>query len=148
MASVTPDLVRSVAHDFERAIRNSLKSAEDARPALTMHAVQELVQRLRAIDAEIGFGSDAHLGQELRNALRAELRPLWAGAPLWNRALAKPRGYAGDFEMLRSLYRNEPVGTDPLGRELDRLFLVSPLAETVRKRKDLLVKYLSQTVCD
>jgi SAM-dependent methyltransferase len=76
------------------------------------------------------------------------LQELCAIGPLWNRGLTKPRGYPGDFEMLHSIYRNLPIAVDPVGRELDRAFLESPLAKTVRGRKKLLVNYLRQVISD
>ena len=134
------------ARDFERAIDNSACSPEEGRANLTLVAVEQLVDRLKRIDSEIG--SDTELGRELRVAFRSELQKLCAMGPLWNRGLTKPRGYPGDFETLHSLYRNLPIAADPIGRELDRAFLESPLARTVRGRKKLLVTYLRQVVSD
>lgn len=52
------------------------------------------------------------------------------------RAREKPRGYAGDHEMLGAIYQNR-VTTDPLGSGFDHYFLRQAAPQAVRNRMDL-----------
>lgn len=52
---------------------------------------------------------------------------------LQNRARTKPRGYAGDFEMLRKICEHETC-SHPLGRAFDRFFQSQAAPEAVRNR--------------
>lgn len=52
------------------------------------------------------------------------------------RAREKPRGYAGDHEMLGAIYQNR-VTADPLGIAFDRYFLRQAAPQAVRNRMDL-----------
>ena len=52
------------------------------------------------------------------------------------RAREKPRGYAGDHEMLGAIYQNR-VTDDPLGVSFDQYFLRQAAPQAVRNRMDL-----------
>lgn len=52
------------------------------------------------------------------------------------RAREKPRGYAGDHEMLGAIYQRR-VTTDPLGISFDHYFLRQAAPQAVRNRMDL-----------
>ncbi|WP_254513442.1 class I SAM-dependent methyltransferase [Anatilimnocola floriformis] len=52
------------------------------------------------------------------------------------RAREKPRGYAGDHEMLGAIYQNR-VTADPLGGAFDQYFLRQAAPQAVRNRMDL-----------
>jgi hypothetical protein len=76
-------------------------------------------------------------------ANRVPSRTLWkvAGETLavgWlqNHARQKPRGYAGDFEMLEKIV-NRTLSTDPLGRAFDHFFQEQAAPEAVRSRTRL-----------
>ncbi len=68
---------------------------------------------------------------------------LWRIAEHWlargslqQRARAKPRGYAGDFEMLAQIV-TQHVCDDPLGRVFDRFFQAQAAPQAVRNRTTL-----------
>lgn len=74
---------------------------------------------------------------------RVPSRALWkvAGEVLsagWlqNHARQKPRGYAGDFEMLAKIV-DRKLSTDPLGRAFDHFFQEQAAPEAVRSRTQL-----------
>ena len=52
------------------------------------------------------------------------------------RAREKPRGYAGDHEMLGAIFQNRVTG-DPLGKSFDHFFLRQAAPQAVRNRMDL-----------
>jgi len=51
-----------------------------------------------------------------------------------NRAYSKPLGYAGDFEMMRTVYNRELRGSSLFGRCVERYFTEVPEAQAVRNR--------------
>jgi extracellular factor (EF) 3-hydroxypalmitic acid methyl ester biosynthesis protein len=60
---------------------------------------------------------------------------------LQNQARTKPRGYAGDFEMLAWIYENR-LCTDPLGRLFDRYFQAQAAPQAVRNRMKLIADWI------
>lgn len=62
--------------------------------------------------------------------------------PFTRRALEKPRGYAGDAELIDYLYgeKNLCLGTSPIGAEVSRYMSEQPSAFSVRQRRDWLAQ--------
>ena len=60
-------------------------------------------------------------------------------SPFAARCFHKPLGYAGDFEMMNMLYRNESLGDTLFGRSLSRVILDSDAGQAVRHRAHYLV---------
>lgn len=83
---------------------------------------------------------------ELRPEWRMELLPYSRGllqatfdqSPLMRRALTKPLGYPGDFEVMRYLYEREFEGETLFARALTLAIARTGSCEAVRARKDLL----------
>lgn len=61
------------------------------------------------------------------------------------RAREKPRGYAGDHEMLGAIYKNR-VTSDPLGVSFDRYFLRQAAPQAVRNRMNLIRSVVSNRI--
>src|SRR5215471_13316962 len=55
-------------------------------------------------------------------------------SPVAARCFHKPLGYAGDFEMMNMIYRNESLGDTLFGRSLSRVLLDSDAGQAVRHR--------------
>jgi len=60
---------------------------------------------------------------------------------LQNRARIKPRGYAGDYEMLARIYE-ERLCDDPLGRLFDRYFQEQAAPVAVRNRMQMMAEWM------
>lgn len=60
-------------------------------------------------------------------------------SPFAARCFHKPLGYAGDFEMMSMVYRNESLGDTLFGRSLSRVVLDSHAGQAVRHRAHYLV---------
>ncbi|MEX2174079.1 MAG: hypothetical protein WD872_06935 [Pirellulaceae bacterium] len=60
---------------------------------------------------------------------------------LQNQARIKPRGYAGDYEMLARIYENRRCD-DPLGRLLDRYFQEEAAPQAVRNRMQMMSEWI------
>jgi len=67
-------------------------------------------------------------------------------SPLAGRCYRKPLGYAGDFEMMNMLYRNESLGETLFGRALSRIVLDTDAAQAVRNRVHYLADKIRATV--
>ncbi|MBW1721882.1 MAG: cyclic nucleotide-binding domain-containing protein [Deltaproteobacteria bacterium] len=72
-----------------------------------------------------------------------EIFPYFMRSRFAERAYFKPRGYAGDFEMMERIYRNKPEGDGKLGVLVDDWCLQSAAARAVRGRRKLLCTLLS-----
>ncbi len=55
-------------------------------------------------------------------------------APFSNRGLNKPLGYAGDYEMMNMIYRNEPIGTSIFSKSLHKFMINMSGGKAVRNR--------------
>src|SRR6187401_3092589 len=64
---------------------------------------------------------------------------------LQNRARDKPRGYAGDYEMLSRIYE-QTICEDPLGRLFDRYFQRQAAPQAVRNRMQLMRQWILATL--
>lgn len=82
----------------------------------------------------------------------AATQMLWSIAGPWlqcgwlqMRAWTKPRGYAGDYELLAAIVQHR-LSDDPLGRLLDRYFQAQAAPQAVRNRMALASEWIRQTV--
>jgi SAM-dependent methyltransferase len=93
---------------------------------------------LRGLE-ELGlFGTDNQLpSSELWNAAGHLLSRGW----LQNRARSKPRGYAGDHELLARIYQQR-LCEDPLGQLFDRYFQEQAAPQAVRHRMAMMRDWL------
>lgn len=66
--------------------------------------------------------------------IREQVGPMIYGAPFANRAYFKPRGYAGDYEMMNHLYRDEGAGKSLFDQCLQRYFIDEPAGQAVKNR--------------
>lgn len=75
---------------------------------------------------------------------REQIGHLVYGAPFANRAFYKPRGYAGDYEMMNHLYRNELVGKTLFDQCMHKYFIDEPAGAAVKNRG----QYLNEKITD
>jgi Methyltransferase domain len=67
-------------------------------------------------------------------------------SPVAARCFHKPLGYAGDFEMMNMVYRNESLGDTLFGRSLSRVVLDSEAGQAVRHRAPYLAGKITAAV--
>ncbi len=84
-----------------------------------------------------------HLLSEGKNYVRQRLHPHLLRAPFVNRAYLKPRGYAGDYEMMNMLLKPEPMGNTVYEQVVHLLNVLPGIPESVRNRSDIMKDYLS-----
>ncbi len=113
--------------------------------------IEQLGQELAAcLDAHVGSletitagFSKAQHGQHgfyLRRQLWSDL----LSAPFVARTNLKPRGYAGDSEMMRMCYRNAYEGDSTFGAILHKYSISSVAAQAVRNRRGLIADLVRQ----
>lgn len=73
-----------------------------------------------------------------------ELFPYFMRSRFAERAYYKPKGYAGDFELIELIYRNKPNGDGKLGRLIDGWLLKQVPSQAVRNRRRLLSNLLDR----
>jgi hypothetical protein len=74
------------------------------------------------------------------------ITPILMGAPIWQRAYRKPRGYPGDFELMNFMYDDQALGDSVFDRVMHQLGREERLAATVRDRRDYLVRQIQEAV--
>lgn len=84
--------------------------------------------------------------QKFGNIFQREMLPYILLTEAGERCYSKPRGYAGDYHMIESIYQNNPRGSGRLGCVLDSCFLDLPVAQAVRNRRGLLVKEIKKVL--
>ena len=73
--------------------------------------------------------------------------PLLSRGWLQNRARTKPRGYAGDYELLTWIYKWR-ISDDPLGGLFDRFFQSQAAPQAVRNRMALMSDWIANLVAE
>ena len=107
----------------------------------------KLVQQICAIDAA-RRGADPDHDDAMRAFARRLLHSDIVSAPIMRRALEKPLGYPGDYEVMRYMYERQFEGSTLLSRALAHAFVHTPPARAVRARKDMIRVELQQLVRD
>jgi len=85
--------------------------------------------------------------KEVKARVRDEIRPWLDRSWIYNRALSKPRGYPGDYELLAVLYANVPKGRGLAGYVdlyLLNITLTSAIRERLRCAKSFLIEELGR----
>ncbi|MEK6774039.1 MAG: class I SAM-dependent methyltransferase [Bdellovibrionota bacterium] len=77
---------------------------------------------------------------------RQQIGTLVLGAPFANRAFYKPRGYAGDYEMMNHLYRGELIGRTLFDQCMHKYFIEEPSGRAVKNRCDYMFDKIIETV--
>ncbi len=73
-----------------------------------------------------------------------EIFPYFMRSRFGERSYYKPKGYAGDFNMMEMLYNNKPEGDGKIGVLVDDWLLQTPAAKAIRGRRVLLKKKLAE----
>src|SRR5215469_9528744 len=130
--------------DRLHGLRDALRSAEpasgeDSRHDGTSEALvapvlhNAVIPQLEVLGREIGFAAPATWRAASRY-FHDRFGALVDLSPVAARCFHKPLGYAGDFEMMNMIYRNESLGDTLFGRSLSRVLLDSQAGQAVRNR--------------
>jgi len=139
METATRSAVREAAGELLAALESCQQQLSSASPAEIDAACAAALDRCLARVKPLGlWGPDNRLpSSELWNRCGHFLARGW----LQNQARTKPRGYAGDYEMLARIYEQR-LTDDPLGRAFDRYFQNEAAPRAVRNRMRMMADWV------
>jgi extracellular factor (EF) 3-hydroxypalmitic acid methyl ester biosynthesis protein len=114
----------------QRIPADAAPECEELVAELTGH-INEMLEHCSALEGELK--SDAKLLKETQQRFREAIAPWFSKSWCMQRALTKPRGYPGDYELLTAIYNRQPKSLG-LGGYLDRYFLETTLGQAVPAR--------------
>ena len=133
-----PKFTRSLQHLQDQVSPEEEPSSDELTRQLTDRINESLAECAR-LESQL---SDAEpLLRAVQTAYREAIWPWFGQSWFMRRALEKPRGYPGDFEMLSAIYDAAPKSRG-LGGYLDRYFLATTLARAVRGRMRAVRQFL------
>ena len=125
--------IDSEAEDVKNIIRKSIIETEGRK------FMEFLDSKLEALEELVsGYTDDEH--QYHGFYFRKQLWSIIICSPFMLRTNVKPRGYAGDFEMMKMIYENEYKGYSTFGMILHKHSIEHPAAVAVRTRRKLIVQ--------
>ena len=136
------DLIQRVRQIAEKLLADlepiASRLSNVAEDQLYPAVAESLHHCLRNLEELHVWGPENRLpSSELWNAAAHLLERGW----LQNRARTKPRGYAGDYEMLARIYENRRCD-DPLGRLFDRYFQEEAAPRAVQNRMRMMADWI------
>jgi hypothetical protein len=134
--------VRQLTDDLARlqsTIDPAAEPHDDALLASLTTSLDTCLAACKALEAEIR--DDARLLKTTQDRFRAAIQPWFDLSWCMRHALAKPRGYAGDYLMLTCVY-DAQVKSLGLGGYLDRYFFHTELGTSVPLRLKMAQRFL------
>jgi uncharacterized protein (UPF0335 family) len=86
------------------------------------------------------------LNEKLKHVFRGELYPFISKSKIARRALQKPFGYPGDYQMLQHLYDDQILSEDNVGKFFDFLSLQDPLCRAVINRVSVMANQIQDFI--
>jgi extracellular factor (EF) 3-hydroxypalmitic acid methyl ester biosynthesis protein len=108
--------------------------------------LQAKIEESRQALATMVSGLTAEEHADHRAYCAAQIGPYLRQSPFLRRALEKPLGYAGDYEMMNMLYRDPAEGETLLGKALNLCFTDEPAAQANKNRIAYLGRLIRQTL--
>lgn len=143
------NLQKSVAELEKKAPLDDAKANEEFKVTVAETLSDYVYEYLTPIHSQLPAALKA-MPKELELAcvafMKSQLAPFIYGAPFANRAYYKPRGYAGDYEMMNHLYRDELVGKTLFDQCMHRYFIDEPAANAVKNRGEYLFGKIKQVL--
>ncbi len=124
-------------HDVAAAARGALLAGEGGRFLAFLEQKDRELEELVA-----GYTKEEH--ERHGFYLRRMAWHFIVGSDIHRRTNLKPRGYAGDAEMMRLIYENQPAGHYAFDRLLHKHAVSKPGAEAVRARRRLVAGLLRE----
>ena len=106
--------------------------------------LNEMIPSIYQAMPEIVAGLPKDKKRDCYEFARNVVGPLVFGAPFANRAYFKPLGYAGDYEMINYLYRDELMGRSLYDQCVHKYFVDEPAAQAIKNCGE----YLFQKIRD
>lgn len=106
-----------------------------------MSLMDDFNNQVREIEDNIG---DDKSREMVWGYIFKEAFPYFMRSRFGERTYYKPKGYAGDFNMIEMLYADEPAGDGKIGKLVDEWLTHSPAAKAIRGRRILLKNKLRE----
>jgi len=109
--------------------------------AITQTISQYLEQKLPVFAQEMGItiaSKNSDIIKSCYEFLRYHVGPIFYKSSFGNRVYTKPRGYAGDYEMMNNVYFNELRGATLFAKCIHRFFTDSSAGQAIRNRAEYL----------
>ena len=126
--------------DFDRHIDRQAEPVSDVLVAELTSAINGSLANCAELETRLA-SADPKVLKEVQARYREAIWPWFGQSWFMNHALSKPRGYAGDYQMLTAIYDAAPKSRG-LGGYLDRYFLNTTLARAVTSRLQLAREFL------
>ncbi|MDX1965930.1 MAG: hypothetical protein SFV23_02055 [Planctomycetaceae bacterium] len=126
--------VAQLTQTLQRVQQSQVPSAEPSDDSVfetVRAAIEECLVACKTLQSQIE--DDVRLLRSTQERFRAAIQPWFDQSWCMRHALAKPRGYAGDYQMLTTVYDRQ-VKSLGLGGYLDRYFLQTELGTSVPLR--------------
>lgn len=133
----------SFLRDFNSKISNTNIVNQALQREINQQTLNIIQNGERAVES-----LSATIATKVKHYFRQQISPWMKQSVIMIRALEKPRGYPGDYQMLEYIYNNSALSKG-IGYYFDKGFLDGELTVAVRNRKDimanLLLKYMKLT---
>lgn len=132
--------LRFFLEDFRQYLRGPLFKTERREPATLLREIfplfkEKMDRKVCRIDSYTRkLGMDEELSRISKQYYQKNLLPLFAAAPYNHRVYFKPKGYPGDFEMMRLVHSNRFEGSSLFGKVMNKYSTGIPIAGSVRER--------------
>jgi extracellular factor (EF) 3-hydroxypalmitic acid methyl ester biosynthesis protein len=124
-------------HGVKKSIQKAILDSEGPQFDHFFH------ERVEDLKRQVGeFSREEH--QNHGYYFRRQLWNFILCCPLMARTNLKPRGYAGDSEMMRMIYEKEYEGASTFSRLMQKYTLETPAAQSVRNRRELVKRALGE----
>lgn len=124
--------------DTDSATRQGIRASFLDGPAATF------CQYFTSIDSAVRAAGN--VDEPLKHLARRHLQNYILQGPLFERSLAKPRGYAGDYVTMTYIYNRQFEGSSLFGQFIHQAGCQHDVCQAVRNRKDLLREIIKDIV--
>lgn len=131
---------QSLADSLER----ETGASQDAQSVLLGHGIQALMRSADDLEAHLAPRAPELL-RDTQGTFRRLTSPFFCKSPNIERALKKPRGYAGDHALLDMYYTDTRVPSG-VGRALDDVLYSTPAVRAVVNRKEYVKRWIAGRV--
>ena len=132
------DQISGYSLNYQYLSRDQIVDIENSVSSIVAKFLLKYFQDLYGKVSKCLEGQSEKNNQASFEFFRKHVGSILVKSPFARRALEKPLNYAGDFEMMNILYRNESLGDDLFSRCIHRYFLENPEAKAVRNRTQYL----------
>lgn len=146
------NFLRNLKRQIDEIERQFETKSEEAKQSLIQaldirfdrYVSEKLINYGKQLYTYLDHLNDKQQGERFLALFKSQLNEFYLDSPYARRALEKPLGYAGDYEMMNQVYRNGYEGNSLFGKLMHRYTVNEAAAIAVRQRRE----YLSKKIRD